>query len=165
MNIFVLDYNPQLCARMHADKHVVKMILETAQLLSTAIQRCSPYPLSDIYNITHVSHPCAKWTRASQSNFLWLQALGTHLCKEYSYRYKKEHKSEAIIHRVKDYLQVIPEGGFTERPQCMPDIYKEKGDPITAYRNYYLGEKTHILKYTRRHVPEWITTMGLGEHK
>ena len=165
MNIFYLDENPQLCAQYHCDKHVVKMILETAQLLSTAIHLSTEQDFADIYNPTFPNHPCNKWARKTLANFEWLQKLGLHLCSEYTYRYNKTHKSQDIIEKVWLYRDFIPSGLFTVRPQCMPDIYKDDTSVINAYRNYYLGAKTHILKYTRRPVPYWIANMSLGENK
>ena len=92
LNIFVLHKNPQLAAQYQCDKHVVKMILETAQLL------CSPYvPGVAPYRRTHYNHPCAKWTRESQSNYFWLGIHGLALADEYTYRYGKIHKSVDVI--------------------------------------------------------------------
>jgi len=165
MNIFYLDSDPQLCAQYHCDKHVVKMILETAQILSTALH-LNGMNDSWLYASTHENHPCVQWAAANQTNFGWLQQLGFHLCKEYTYRYGKKHKCEwlitecvTVINHVTWPDEIVP------RPQCMPSLYRDDTDCRSAYRNYYLGEKTHILKYTRRHVPDWVACMGLGEHK
>ena len=94
MNIFFLDYDTKKCAKYHCDKHVVKMILETAQLLCGAhwvTGSEAPYKLS------HKNHPCSIWVRESLSNYLYLCDLGLELCKEYTYRYGRTHKSQQII--------------------------------------------------------------------
>ena len=170
MNIYYLDENPELCAQSHGDKHVVRMILETAQLLSTALYMVdtslSASSLDGLYNPIRLNHPCTKWTAASSDNFHWLWDLGRYLCREYTYRYGRKHKLENMIYYIGDltanmswYKETLP------RPQCMPAIYKNETDSLHAYRYYYLAEKTHLLKYTRRSVPEWITAQGLGESK
>ena len=161
MNIFYLHENPMLCAQMHCDSHVVKMILETAQILSTAIRlRGQEFG----YKITHRGHPCVQWVLRSKENFLWLRQLGIALCEEYTYRYGKQHKSFDIIKESIRFASYFLKRPITKRPQCMPSIYHDN-DCQTAYHNYYLGEKTYLLKYTKRNVPDWIESVGLGVHK
>lgn len=152
MNIFVLDSNIQKSAEYHCDKHVVKMILESAQLLCTTVR------LNNIdygYKITHINHPCSIWVRKSLSNFLWLKNLSYYLNEEYKYRFKhlNNHKSYDVIK-----LSPIPniiDLGLTPFAQAMPEKYK-CDDAVTAYRNYYIHEKKNLLKYTNRQVPNWI---------
>ena len=92
MNIFVVDYNPVRAAKMLCDQHVVKMPLESAQILCAAYeQEKAPY------RRTHYNHPCTIWTRTSKENYLWLIDHGLALCHEYTYRYQKVHKSEEVI--------------------------------------------------------------------
>jgi hypothetical protein len=87
MNIFVLSLNPRIAAELHCDKHVVKMILETAQLLYSVHWLINPDVLPDnAYKKTHVNHPCAVWARDNAENYRWLCALGYYLCKEYTFR-------------------------------------------------------------------------------
>ena len=176
MNIFYLDKNPKVAARMHNNKHVVKMILETAQLLSTAhrvldgeqyidassgrrIKRWkinSPEVDAALYKATHINHPSAKWVRESNSNYNWLFNLFISLLDEYTYRYGKHHKCEFL----KPYLHKSPKNilisELTDMPQCMPEYCQVPGDSILAYRQYYLKEKTNMLIYTKRNKPEWI---------
>ena len=151
MNIFFLHYKPKRCAKYHVDRHVVKMILETAQLLCTAIILISGKTKEEL-NLpckqTHINHPCAKWARKNKENWLWLQQLGIELCKEYTFRYEKKHKLEdAIIN-----LQVpeLPDEEFEFPPQAMPDEYKDE-DTIQAYRNYYIHGKKHLHYWSKRH--------------
>lgn len=151
MNIFVLDYDTRLCAESHIDRHVVKMPLETAQLLSSAVNYYED--AEGLYRSTHINHPCSIWTRSSRANFIWLAELGMELCAEYSKRYGKVHASSAIILRAIDYANYIPAGGLTEFAQAMPPEYKDK-DAVTAYRNYYIGEKAHIATW-KTNKPSW----------
>ena len=92
MNIFVLDYDPVKAALFQCDKHIVKMPLETAQLLCSAFK-----DVSTPYKKTHLNHPCAKWARKSKHNYEWLILHGLALCDEYQYRYKKTHQSKKVI--------------------------------------------------------------------
>lgn len=178
MNIFYLDKNPKVCAEMHVDKHCVKMILEYAQLLSTAHRvldgnqstRLSKsgrqqkyYPLADsrdslLYSATHINHPSAIWCRANLENYLWLHSLLVALCKEYTYRYGKVHKCEQIglVDALSDSPKNIPVGEFTEPTPAMPDQYKVVGDSIVSYKNYYLGDKTRMFSWKNRQTPSWI---------
>ena len=152
MNIFVLDLDPKTCAQYHCDKHVVKMIVETAQLLSTAhhingSQLASNDGSGLLYKKTHENHPCAIWARQSKENYQWLCRLGINLCSEYCARYGKVHKTEALINLLCAYLPVsFPEIGLKEFKQCMPVNYHDE-DVTLAYKSYYIGEKSNILQY------------------
>ena len=153
MNIFVLDKDPAKAAKLHVNKHVVKMILETAQMLCTAFED-APYKKS------HYNHPCSKWARASRSNYLWLISLGEELHNEYQFRYgaEKTHKSFAVILWCKSRIDQIsfPKLGLTDFAQAMPEEYKCV-DAVRAYRTYYLNDKKDLLNYTRREKPSWVT--------
>jgi hypothetical protein len=140
---------------MHADKHVIKMILESCQLLCSAHHIC-PNTFSPPYKLTHKNHPCAIWVRQSVQNYLWLCRLATELCKEYTFRYGKEHKCEMIIHQLHVSTPTIPDVPFTEPPKAMPDQYK-KLPTVLAYRKYYLCEKTHLLTWKKRQPPRWVS--------
>ena len=153
MNIFVLDTDPVKAAKAHCDKHVVKMILETAQML------CSAFPKGFApYKQAHYNHPCTKWARASRENYSWLIELGMALHQEYQYRYGegKKHKSFAVIKWCQEHIDYIdfPERGQTPFAQAMPDDYKTE-NPVAAYRTYYINDKKEILDYTRRNAPSW----------
>lgn len=167
MNIFVLDRNPVLAARYHGDKHVVKMILETAQLLSTALHELG---IPDVpYKPTHLNHPCAVWTRHSRENFYWLGALGYALCFEYRWRYDKVHKSQAVIDwacqtLIDESPLPFPETGLTPFALAMPEQYRSD-DPVESYRRYYIQEKLHIATYKRRDRPVWLPTIPLEEQR
>jgi len=151
MNIFVLDKDPSKCAEYHCDKHVVKMILETAQLLCGAIIYCGE---SAQYKLTHKNHPCAKWTRHSLGNWIWLRDLGICLCKEYTIRYGKTHKCESIIKNLNP-PEILLCRNVHFNIQAMPDQYKRK-NTVLAYRNYYVCEKKSFAKWKMGNIPYWF---------
>ena len=155
MNIFVLDLNLQLNAKFHVDRHCVKMILEQSQMLATTHHLSGTDPDLIPYRKTHHNHPCNLWMRKSLSNYLWLINSTEELCKEYTYRYGKHHKCEEILKWCKGNSPNIPDLGLTPFAQAMPDEYKNE-DAVTAYRAYYLGEKQHLFKWTKRPIPYWI---------
>ncbi len=154
MNIFVLDRDIETCARYHADQHVVKMILEGTQMLCTVLDGMG---LRAPYKSTHPKHPCTLWTGRSLSNWLWLQKLVMALNREFRYRYRKDTDHESA--RIARLLPIPPirDRGLTEFAQAMPEIYKVPGDPVSAYRNFYIGEKRSFVTWTRRRPPKWFT--------
>lgn len=153
MNIFFLHMIPSICAMYHIDKHVVKMILETVQLLCSA-HHMTESSYEPPYRLYSKNHPCAIWTRTSIENYRWLVELGKELCKEYTYRYKKVHKCQPIIEELGSNLPLIPDIGFTPPAQAMPDIYRSN-DAVESYRNYCFFEKNHFLSWKIRGEPEW----------
>ena len=182
MNIFYLHENPEVCAKMHCDKHVVKMIIEYAQMLSTAhrmldgvavkkpsksgktmVTHWDLYEGCDdleaemtYYKAVHFNHPCTVWTRTSKQNYKYLYDLFCALCDEYTFRYKRIHETDM---KLRSALWVfpnnIPDIGFTEPPQAMPDYCKVVGNPIQAYHNYYINEKSRFAKWKLREQPRW----------
>lgn len=155
MNIFVLHEDPFIAAQMQCDKHVVKMVLETGQMLST-IQRLHGNLNPRLYKCTHVFHPCTMWAERSQENYKWLVDHFTGLALEYAYRYEKRHKTWDQLHSiVKEVPYDIWDKHRTPFALAMPEEYKTP-DPVQSYRNYYLGEKHDILAYTKRDVPDWV---------
>jgi len=163
MNIFFLSWKPRQAAEYHCDKHVVKMIIETAQLLYSAHWVLeTPNLPENAYKLAHKNHPSAIWTRESLTNYLWLASLGWWLCKEYQFRYgeKKTHKTEAHIVWLLNNHPKLPRVGMTPARLAMPDEYKTS-DTITAYRTFYIESKLkarNIVKYTKREAPEFIKT-------
>lgn len=154
MNIFVLDTNPKKCAVYHNDKHVVKMILETAQLL------CGSHHVTESqyeipYKLSHKNHPCSIWVRECIENYIWLCDLGLELCEEYTYRYGKRHKSQDIIEWCLINTPNIPTNGdITPFALAMPDECKV-GTAIDSYRAYYMVEKRNLASWKNRQTPEW----------
>lgn len=180
MNIFYLDKDPKTCAEMHVDKHCVKMILETAQLLSTAHRildgtettsisnnrKKRIWHLPDIreqilYSATHINHPSAVWARESIENYGWLYSLLHYLCKEYTHRYEKVHKCESsgLVKQLSHVPRHLPNKPFTEPTPAMPDQYKVPGNSIQSYHNYYNGEKQRMFAWKKRTPPSWINSV------
>jgi hypothetical protein len=171
VNIFYLDADPAQAAFAHCDKHVVKMILEYAQLLSTAhhefkSEYISPNPpiIDDngqhisLYKPTHRNHPSAIWVRQSPRHYSWTLACLYALSGEYTWRYGKTHKTTRLFPLLTNAPKTLRDCAdtFSPPPQCMPDEYKH-ADTVQAYRNYYNGAKRSILKYTKREQPTWLT--------
>ena len=158
MNIFFLDKTPELSAKMLCDKHVPKMVLESAQMLSTAVhQHQGDINLDNLYKKAYPNHPMTKWVGFNRDCFRWALENALHIGAEYLRRFGKRHKSMNIIHAIYDnnYIDDIPDGFFKEPPQCMPDEYKDK-DYVVAYRRYYVGEKKYFAKWEKgRSQPEW----------
>lgn len=156
MNIFYLDKCPQKAAQYHCDKHVVKMVLETAQLLSTA-HRVLDNPTDDIlYKTTHVNHPSSIWVRSSISNYSWTYMLFMYLSDEYEERYNKQHKSWI---KLRNKLLFPPKSlkSFLETPiaLAMPEEYKTSC-PVTSYRTYYKKDKAYMAKWEKLdNIPQW----------
>ena len=152
MNIFKLDNCPKLSAKLQHDKHIVKMVLESAQLLCSAYATDSNPP----YKRTHYNHPCSIWVRTSRDNYEWLIDHAMALSHEYTRRYGRVHKSQAVIERCTDHIDLIEftDSGFTDLPMAMPHKYKTD-DVTTAYQNYYINEKLNAkTSWTRTSVPK-----------
>lgn len=182
MNIFYLDKDPKQCAEWMVDKHVVKMILESAQLLSTAhrvldgapvevtlrnqetgkIRKKKVWVLDDnrndvFYSATHINHPSAVWARSSVSNYAWLVDHLFALGDEYSYRYGKRHLTmEKLGYMIQSPPFNLTEYDMTEMPSCMDQEYIISDDPVTNYRNYYKIGKARMHSWKKRETPSWI---------
>lgn len=157
MNIFALSPSPKGSALQMCDKHVVKMILESAQIICTVHHK---YPNRNVkydipYKMTHANHPCTIWTGVSISNYLWLVRHAKALNEEYKFRYNRQvnHKSWDIIASLP--YPNIPLTPMTKFVMAMPDKYK-CDDPHEAYRQYYIHEKHGFAKWTNRSVPDWF---------
>lgn len=154
MNIFYVHRDPVLSARQLCDKHTVKMILESAQMLSTAHAEYGTW-CEGMYKPTHKNHPCNAWLRQSHQHYEWLVDHALALCDEYTNRYGKVHKSQAVIENfLLEPPRGIPASCFVEPPQCMPDQYKTT-DTVEAYRQYYIGEKAYMATW-KRNKPSWF---------
>lgn len=153
MNIFVLDMDVSACARFHSDRHVVRMTLESAQILCTVLHGLGvPAP----YRPTHEMHPCALWAGRSLSNWIWLRRLGMALNREYRYRFRRseDHAAGTVIRNLP--LPAMPDHGITEFAQAMPAGFRVPGDAVAAYRRYYSVEKSRSATWTRRRKPFWL---------
>lgn len=152
MNIFVLDNNIKKCVQYHTDKHIIKMILESAQMLCTVLHTTG---VDAPYKKTHVKHPCTIWATESLENWLWLKEFTLALNEEYKFRYNKDvdHKSATVAMGLP--TPKLPSKGLTTFAKAMPDELKRIKDPVEAYRKYYMQEKRHIAQWTNRPKPEW----------
>jgi hypothetical protein len=175
MNIFYLHTDTKECAKQHLDKHVVKMILEYAQLLSTAHRLLDGYEYEgksvsgrkamrwklddsredNLYMASHMKHPSGIWCRENLSNYTWLYTLWRNLMEEYTFRYGKHHVAERLISFLETPPINIVEGNITSMPQCMPENYKVPDNSIQAYHNYYIGDKQRFAVWTNRPIPSW----------
>lgn len=155
MNIFFLDYSPEKAAEYHCDKHVVKMIIETAQLLCNA-HHWYKSEIENCYAQTHVSHPCSIWVRKNDKNYYWAWALFYWLSIQYTRRYRRVHATtERLLANLMPAPEKIPfELQISSPAQAMPDEYRHV-DPVIAYRNYYLGEKARFAKWNHSQKPWW----------
>ena len=176
MNIFFLSQDPIEAAQMMVDRHVVKMILESAQLLSTAHRildgveivnlvnnrKKKAYILGDarepvLYQATHVNHPSAIWCRTSVENYNWLVEHMFALMDEYTYRYDKKHKCQGeLSYMLQSPPKNLKEWDMTTIPCAMDDKYIVSSDAVDNYRNYYKVGKTHLHSWKKREAPDWI---------
>lgn len=143
MQIFVVDVNPVTAAQALCDKHVVKQVLESAQILSTVC--------GGPYKPTHQKHPCVLWAGLNRINFGWLKRHGLALCAEYTRRYGKVHKCQDVIAsaKVPRHLPI----GISEFVQCMPEQFRDQ-DPVVAYRKYYHSKQFAAWNKSRP-APYW----------
>lgn len=161
MNIFILDTDVTNCAQYHNDRHCVKMILETAQLLSTAHHEMGSSIAHKLYRKTHVNHPCSKWIRESKENYEWGYRLFIELCTEYTYRYGKVHKTFTEKAIALENVPDLPNVKMTPFTQCIPNDCKVVENAVKAYRNYYKMYKQHIAKWTKREIPYWWNEINI----
>ena len=183
MNIFYLDPDPKVCAEMHVDKHVCKMVIEYAQLLSTTHRvldgemyigktvnnrNIKRWRLLDdrenrLMKPTMMNHPSAIWLRQSKENYIWLYNMWCELQKEFTYRYGKVHATARLIPDLARVPDNCPIGQFTEPTPAMPDECKISGNSLKSYHIYYVTKKEHLWswsgKINGRQQPEWLTNM------
>ena len=178
MNIFYVDRDPHKAAVALGDRHICKMLVEAAQILSTAHRvidgeeyvgqsqsgrkakrwRLSGNADAIMYSATHINHPSAVWVRQSSANYNWLYDHLLALGREYTYRYGRTHLT---IDKLKDILEDAPKNipqskMMTKMPSCMSLEYVISLDPVTNYRNYYNHGKANLLRWTTRMPPKWI---------
>jgi len=159
VNIFILSEDPIIAAQMQCNKHVVKMTLETAQML------CAPFENGKApYRRAHYNHPCTIWARTSKENYEWLVMHGLALCNEYTLRYGKRHASQDVIIWCSNNMSRLglPSNGLTEfavaisgDQECRKLPNFDRLSVKQKYRAYYLCDKKRFAKWTNRDVPEW----------
>ena len=178
MNIFYLHSAPKICAEMHCDKHVVKMIIEYSQLMSTAhrvLDGKEYYDLTangrkikrwrmenskyetGLMKASHINHPSAVWVRQSRQNYMWLNQMWNYLLLEYTHRYGKRHACADRMDVLYAWPENIPNTYFTEPPPAMPDDCKIAGNSLASYHKYYVEKKVRFAKWTKREIPLWYS--------
>ena len=172
MNIFFLDKDPNICATYHCDKHVLKMIVEYAQILSTAhrvldgkkvtIDKKVSYVLhfsfdDRLYKATHINHPSSLWARQSLANYITLYNLFVALCDEYVHRYGKIHATDFKLRfALANIPKNIPIIEGTDPPLIMTEDIKVEGDAVQSYRNCYNWDKFYMCSWKKRPIPTWF---------
>lgn len=161
MNIFVLDEDPQIAASLHCDVHVVKMILETTQILCT-VRHLSGNPVPEGYKPTHANHPCTKWAMESGGNYLWLWGLLAFLHCEYDRRYAKTHASKRLLAPLnrEDGYPLGASGSYARTPFifCGPESCIRES-VVASYRALYLLKAQTMkrpMRWTKTPVPAWM---------
>lgn len=160
MNIFAVDENPELAAKSLCDQHIVKMPIETCQMLSTFLHR---WNISAPYKPCYQNHPCNIWLLHTKENFIWLLKHGDALCHNYKVRFRREHKCESVLKIITvqffdAYRKEIIKyqfKGLTPFAQAMPPKYKS-ANAIQSYRKYYIHEKLPFARYRHSPKPEWV---------
>ena len=161
MNIFILDENKSKCAEYHCDKHIVKMPLELAQMVSFLHYDKTIYQNSNVdvmrFSKTHDKHPCTIWLKQSLSNLVYGCELGIELVNEYRYRYNsiKHERSLRVFYDTLENLPEIKDNGLTPFALAMPQQYQSQ-NAVDSYRLYYKFEKSEFLNYTKRQKPNWL---------
>ena len=151
MNIFILNEDPALAARDHCDKHVLKMILESGQMLCAA-HDAGKAP----WKRTHYNHPCTVWVRSSIKNYEWLSKLGLSLCSEYTKRYNKQHKAEeTLLWCSRNIPEALPKVQQTPFAIAIKDKKYHLATAVESYRAYYMGEKARFAKWKYCEPPVW----------
>jgi|688.fasta_scaffold320725_2 hypothetical protein len=154
MNIFFLDKCPIKAAKYLVNKHVVKMITESRQMMHIAHLHIQ----NPTIKITYRNHPCSIWVRKNRDNYLWLLEHALAIGQEYTFRYEKLHKSEVYI---RENLMEPPDlpflhPGITFPALSMPDHCKISDDYVDCYREYYRKEKSSLFVWKNRERPDWL---------
>jgi hypothetical protein len=173
MNIFALSPIPSVAAKFHCDNHINKMLIESAQMLSTTWHVMAPDDVkinqagdwciastgNKIYKPYQPNHPCNKWVRECRENYLWLVTLAHYLGEQFKVRFGKPHGTSRIVSHLRYPPNQLPLSGsnmITPFAQVMPEEYQKLNDPVTAYRNYYRAEKAYFATWTNIEVPYWF---------
>jgi hypothetical protein len=162
MNRFIIEFNVDEIAKSLCDQHIVKMPLEEAQMLCTALWHHAPEYAEehDLYKPVHQKHPCTLWAMQTRSNFQWAFNLYDAMLLEYTHRYGKVHGASKHRFALGNALKFIPDGWQTPHPQCFSGLDHLKTDeqfPIKAYREFYKADKLKFARYSKgRSMPEWM---------
>jgi len=154
MNVFLLDRDPAAAALAHHDRHAGKMILESAQMLST-VARSRGLSHPQMYRSTHAGHPCTRWLASSPAAVAWVRDLCVALDAEHRHRFGTTHKSAAVAAAMIDLLAPTCAPSLDDAPQAMPEEFR-RADPVEAYRAYYRATKVEGARWTNRNAPHWL---------
>lgn len=161
MNIFFLDKDPVTCVQSMNDSHVSKMILESAQILSSVVHH-SGVERGDrrVYTPTHMNHPCVRWAGDSLSNWKALKHLALCMDDEFEFRFGGRHRSAEVIRQLP--VPTLKDVGFTVPARALPETLRRKlgpalslDDVVFSYRIFYNLHKRHLAKWSRRPAPYW----------
>lgn len=162
MNIFVTSPDPVACAKVLDDKRLVKMVLETAQLLCTCHNILGTALANQLYKTTHINHPCAVWVRQSKANYDWTVRHLESLCIEYSNRFYKQHACVSLLEKFKKVVPNFELLGITPFANCTE--YKDHpSGTFVAYQQqmkdkWVADNKTNRpAKWTNSFPPLWLT--------
>ena len=161
MNRFIIEDTPSKIAQSLCDQHVVKMPLEEAQMLCTALWHHAPdyAEEKDLYKPVHQKHPCTLWAMETKENFLFAYKLYVSMLREYTRRYGKEHGASKHKYSICFGVGYIPDGKLTPHPQCFSghdDLKTEEFYPIEAYRKFYIVDKSRFARYNFTDKPQWM---------
>lgn len=174
MNIFALDVNPSLAAKYHNNRHCVKMILESAQILCTVCHLTYDKDATKYipYKPTHTKHPSVMWVAESLDNWIWLRTLMVELNSEYKFRYDKTNNHKSYDLTVNLPIPNLPKIGLTPFKLAMPDDVKVIFSCVDAiensilnYRKYYIEKKQHLAKWTKRDIPYWYCNNHMNDYE
>lgn len=177
MNIFILNEDARIAASQQCNKHVVKMIVESAQMLSTAHRmldgdieirpsksgkrmvkywKLNDYRETVLYKAVHMNHPCTVWCRQTEENYMWLYEHFDELCKEYRHRYNKIHLTEQLLLKpLRTPPNSIPSSRLTPFALAMPDEYKSD-NAVESYQRYYQSKQNSFrMLWTKAEIPSW----------
>lgn len=161
MNIFATDVDPTKSAQDHCDNHVVKMVLESTQLLNNLYYGSSKQ-LNAVYKFTHLDHPCTKWLKSSKLHFEWLTNHAQALCEQYRLRYLKTHKCQQVIAQIISDSEVFSfdMGNDFKLPKVVPDIYQVES-PVDSYRSFIIDAKPFAKWNKGISKPYWYTYQNI----
>lgn len=174
MNRFLIECFQSDIAKSLCDKHIVKMPLEEAQMLSHALHRHMGNEDETFAEFNermgtqngpkaHAKHPCTVWAGETRANYEWALTLLKQMCREKTRRYGKPHKCESLIPLFEKLKVNIPDGNITPHPQCFGSVDEEcrtqEDWPIGAYRKYYKWkyDTTDWCKENKLNpTPDWL---------
>ena len=167
MNRFIIEDNPYLIAKSLCDQHIVKMPLEEAQMLCTALWHVAPNYADkhNLYKPVHQKHPCTLWAMRTQKNYKFAFRLYHHMLEEYTRRYSKIHGAKKHYDSLLNGISLIPDGQITQHPQCFSGLDELKTDefyPIKAYRAFYNVDKARFARYKYTERPTWFKEVYYG---